>query len=344
MSCLFIVGTRPEAIKLAPVIAALDRCGGKAQICTTGQHRDLLPPILQEYGLEADHHAGGDDDYPLAALQTVIRQAQPAALVVQGDTRSAFLGAVAARLESVPLAHVEAGLRSGSALDPFPEEIFRIGIGRLADLHFAPTAAAREHLLTAGAAVGSVHVTGNPVYDAALSILQVEPRIAVPTRSILMTVHRAENGGARLQQIYAAASDLARAGRRVIYIRHPRITDADISGLVGVPGLAVLPPQRHRDFLRLMTAADLVLTDSGGVHEEAAYLRRPSLILRDRTERPELLVPGFSELVGAETARIVTRARALLGASSPLAEEPLRDGRAGERIAAILAENFSICR
>ena len=344
---LFVIGTRPEAVKLAPVIAAARRRGVRCLICTTGQHPDLLPPIMAALSLAADFEAGQETGgFPVAALQPVMREAQPDFAVVQGDTRSAIAGAVAASLEAVPLAHVEAGLRSGSFADPFPEELFRRGIAALAKVHFAPTEAAGRNLIGEGCAPADVHVVGNTVVDALRSMLP-EPGEALPLpleldsdrKLVLLTVHRTENGGARLQAILRAAGRIAaRPDVQLLHVRHPRLCQDDLCALSG--RVTSIAPLEYPDFLHVLTRASLVITDSGGVHEEAVGIGRPLLIVRDRTERPEGLSSLGARLVGSDEELIVRSAFAFLDRPPLLRPSSIfGDGHAAERICDVLAEH-----
>lgn len=338
MKLLSIIGTRPEAVKLAPVLIALDgEPGIVSQVCVTAQHRDLLDPVLDFFcirpGFDLDLMRHGQGLNRLAAqlierLDPILAGAAPDRVIVQGDTSTAFAAALAAFHLGIPVAHVEAGLRTYCPAAPFPEEANRRAIALIADMHFAPTAGAGANL-AAERAHGEVHVTGNSGIDALRLVLgQLGPAPAPDgaKRLILVTCHRRESFGARFAAICAALERLAaRPDVDILFPRHPN------PGLGAPPPHArALPPLGLPDFVRLMRRADLILTDSGGVQEEAAALGTPAVILRDATERPE----GGAILAGADPDRIVAAAEAWLeGILPPPAPSPAYgDGFAAHRI------------
>lgn len=329
---MLIAGTRPEAVKLAPLVLTMRERGAPVMLVATGQHRALFGEALAGFDLVADHDLGvmaASPEAQVAALVPMLadlmRQLKPEMVVVQGDTSSTLAGALAARYAGVALAHVEAGLRTGTA-DPHPEEMHRKLVAQMADLHFAPTEAAAAALAAEGVQTG-VHVTGNTGIDALLLMaarLQQDARFAdavaaafadVPTTRpwILATIHRRENRGRRLAAVLAALGDLA-ADAEILLPVHP---SPAVSGpvramLAGRPGVHLLPPLPYASFVALMMRSRLVLTDSGGVQEEAPALGLPCLVLRDGTERPEGLQRGNAGLVGTERAAIVAAAWAVL--------------------------------
>jgi len=339
MKLLSVFGTRPEAVKMAPVLLALDLepaiC---SQVCVTGQHRALLHQVLDFFSIVPDFDLDvmepGQGLNPLAArlierLDSMLEEVRPDRVIVQGDTTSALAGALAAFHRGIPVAHVEAGLRTYCAAAPFPEEANRRTIALLADMHFAPTPAARANL-AAERLRGEVFVTGNSGVDA-LHLARAEiadppPRAADAKKLILVTCHRRESFGAPFAAICAALERLGRRGDvEIVFPRHPN------PALAGAPSaLPTLPPLDLPDFLRLMLRADLVLTDSGGVQEEAVTLGKPVVVLRDATERPE----GGAMLAGSDADRIVRAAEAHLdGRAEPvLPSQAYGDGRAAERI------------
>lgn len=365
---LILAGTRPEALKLAPVMLDLARRGRRTVLVATGQHRELLAGALAAFGLVPDHdleimrasQAPADIIgrlVPLLARQ--FGQLQPAAIIVQGDTASAFAGAQAAAYARLPLAHVEAGLRSGDC-EPFPEEMHRRVIGQLADVHFAPTAAARAALLAEGVSPGAIHVTGNTGIDA-LHLMQnrlrhdlglaaiMATRFAAIDRSrplILVTAHRRENHGHRLANILAAVKILAAEAEIVMPLHpSPAVSLPAREAVAGVAGVHLLPPLDYPAFVWLMGQATLALTDSGGVQEEAPALGLPVLVLRDVTERHEGVASGNARLVGTDTAAIVTAVRALLahpGALQRMSEPalPYGVGDASRHIGDVLEARF----
>lgn len=346
MGKLFVVvGTRPEAIKLVPVIRALRTAGAAVTVCTTGQHRTLAAEALAWFGLAPDLSLGphpADLDGLSASLLTAIGAAldseRPARVIVQGDTASALAGALAAHHRRLPVAHVEAGLRSGDRAAPWPEEGNRKLIAALADLHFAPTKTAVAALLAENIPAGAIHLTGNSGIDALGLIAPGPPPIDPGGRKlILVTCHRRESFGGGLAGIAAALRALAQRPDVTIALPlHPNpVVRAALGGL---DGIRLLDPLPYPDFVRLLAAAHLVLTDSGGVQEEAPTLGVPVLVLRDTTERPEGVAVGTARLVGTSARRIVTETCRLLDdpaahAAMAHAYSPYGDGRAAERIA-----------
>ena len=365
---LLVVGTRPEALKLAPVLLDLANRGCRTLLVATGQHRELLTNALADFGLVPDFNLDimRDGQIPadvigqlVPALTRLFEQLCPDAVIVQGDTASALAGAQAANYARLPLVHVEAGLRSGDA-EPFPEEMHRRLIGQLAALHFAPTASARTALLAEGVASAAIHVTGNTGIDALLLMqgrLRCDPvlsarmatRFAAVDRRrplILLTAHRRENHGTRLAAILEAAKALA-ADAEIVLPLHPSpaVAAPAVAVLSGVAGVHLLPPLDYPAFVWLMEQATLALTDSGGVQEEAPVLGLPLLVLRDVTERQEGIASGNARLVGSDTAAIVTGARELLADAAALQRMsephmPYGQGDASRRIGDVLAARF----
>ena len=361
-----ILGTRPEAIKLAPVILALTARGVAVTVCSTGQQRDLVDQALTDFGLAATidlglmRQGGTSADFLAAAmspLAALIIRARPALIIVQGDTVSALAGALAAAYARVPLAHVEAGLRSHAA-EPFPEDLHRRLIAQIATWHFAPTRRACDALQAEGVAAAAVTLTGNPVIDA---LQLIETRLAgdatlraavagrLPQRRagrplVVVTAHRRENH-ARMPAIAAAIASLARSHDVDLVVPmhpNPAAGAALGHGLAGVGNVALVPPLDYLAFVTLLRGARLVLTDSGGIQEEAPALGCPVLVLRDSTERPEGVAAGVAQLVGTEPATIVAAATRLIDddaahAAMATAVLPYGDGRAAERIAGVVA-------
>lgn len=329
---MFIAGTRPEAVKLAPLILDLLARGQRPVLVATGQHPDMFDEALAGFGLQADHDLGLMAASPDAAvgrlvpmLADVVRARQPAWVVVQGDTSSTLAGALAARYAGARLAHVEAGLRTGSH-DPHPEEMHRKLVAQMAQLHFAPTAAAAAALAAEGVRAG-VHVTGNSgidalllmrarlAHDPGLASLAAAPLAQVPQDRpwLLATIHRRENQGARLAAVLAALADLAGAVEIILPVHpNPAISGPVQSALGGRAGVHLLPPLGYAAFVALMGRVMLVLTDSGGVQEEAPALGLPCLVLRDVTERPEAVASGNAILLGCETPVIVATAQQIM--------------------------------
>ncbi len=363
---LIVLGTRPEAIKLGPVIVELQKpsSGFQVRVCVTGQHRDLLAAALRPFGI------GPDDDLAsmrpgqglassasriLAGLEGVIVRRQPDVVVVQGDTTSTFCGALAAFYSRIPVAHVEAGLRTEKPDSPFPEEMNRRLATRLARLHLAATEWAAKNLLREGVASETIRVTGNPGIDALLSLRatrrQSPSRRVWPWRDrrkrlIAVTAHRRENLGHGLQGVCDAVQRLTRRGDvQIAWPLHPNpdVRWAVLSRLSSAPDVSLLPPLDYPEFVDLLAGSELILTDSGGVQEEAPSLGTPALVLRETTERPEAIEAGTSILVGCETAKIVSTAERLLDDADELRwrsriHNPYGDGCAAARIAAALRD------
>jgi UDP-N-acetylglucosamine 2-epimerase (non-hydrolysing) len=364
---LVIAGTRPEGIKLAPVLDALSRRGGEvdARLALTGQHTSLLEPVLRVFGLSAEWDLGimkeGQDLYDVArgcldGLRGLVREFGPDMILVQGDTASVFFGALVAFFERVPVGHVEAGLRSGDKWRPYPEEVLRRMTGAAADVHFAPTPGARANLLRENIDGASIHVTGNPVVDAVerMAAAPHEPvnaelrRIAgSESRLVLVTAHRRESFGAPLREAFEALKEVADAHADItlLYPVHPNPNmlgpAADVLG--GHPRIRLVAPLDYMDLIFAMRRSSLVITDSGGIQEEAPSLGKRVLVLRDVTERPEGVETGHIELVGTRRDRIVeAAARALDSAAGAVpAHNPYGDGRAGERIADIVLSRLA---
>jgi len=336
---LIVIGTRPEAIKLAPVIRALRAARQLVPIVgATGQHGALAQDALALFGLKADHDlkletrdpsAAGTVSAAMAVLATTIREVQPSVVVVQGDTASAFAGALAAFYAGVPVAHVEAGLRSRNLGAPFPEEGQRQLISRLASVHFAPTDSARESLMHEGVSPRDVPLTGNTGIDALLTmtrLLDHSPMMRARMRRrfaflpggrriVLVTAHRRESLGQPLEKICAGLRLLAeRADVEIVFPVHPNpaVSQTVRRALSGVPGIHLTDPLDYAECVWLLRRCDLVITDSGGLQEEAPTLGKPLLVLRDVTERPEGIEAGVAALTGTDPVRIAGSALAVL--------------------------------
>lgn len=360
-----VLGTRPEAIKMAPVVLRLRQAvpGLEVRVVTTGQHRGLLAQALNDFGLVADLDLDlmrpdqGLADLTaraLTALAAVFERQRPDLVLSQGDTTTVLCAALACYYHQVPFGHVEAGLRTGRPYGPFPEEKNRVLAGHLATLHFAPTASGRRNLLNEGIDPATIHVTGNTVIDALVMTARANPTLPVTPatdRFLLVTAHRRENFGPPLTAICQGLRDLIdrRPDLSVVYPVHPnprvRQTVADLLG--GRDRIHLIDPVGYREFVALMQRAFVILTDSGGVQEEAPALGKPVLVLRDETERPEALASGTSRLVGPRREAIVSAVEDLCDRPEAAAEfaravNPYGDGRASERIARVLAEWFGL--
>lgn len=358
---LFVFGTRPEAIKLAPVIEELRRDAESfaVRVCVTGQHREMLAQALDLFGITPDADLGlMQPDQELSAFAAaaltgvgrVIAATAPRVVIVQGDTTSALAGALAAFYAGVDVAHVEAGLRSGDRSAPWPEEVNRRMISVLARYHFAPTEEARAHLLREGAT--DVVVTGNPVIDMLLSTRTegvAFPELDPARRLLLVTGHRRESFGEGLESVCLALRDLAESvpDLEIVYPVHlnPHVQEPVRRILAGVEHVHVIDPVDYVTFVALMRRSTLILSDSGGVQEEAPALGKAVLLLRDTTERPEALRAGNVRMIGTQRERIVAEAGALLRDPARLAEMaqvrfPFGDGHASRRIAEVLRDRL----
>jgi len=365
---LVVFGTRPEAIKLAPVIEKL-RASASVRICVTAQHREMLDQVLRLFELIPDYDLDlmkADQDLfdvtagALRALQPVIEAERPALLMVQGDTTTSFAAALAAFYLRVPVAHVEAGLRTRDKVQPFPEEINRRLTAQLADWHFAPTDWARDNLLREGVPSDRVVVTGNTGIDALLAVVRrIEEGTALPVfppelkpaldgrRVIVVTGHRRESFGAGFENICRALRRIADRHPEVaiVYPVHmnPNVQEPVYRHLGGVQGVYLTRPMEYLPFVALMMRAFLIVTDSGGVQEEAPSLGKPVLVMREKTERPEGIAAGVARLVGTDAERIAAGVEELLEdrelyAAMARRQNPYGDGRAAERIGRVLGE------
>ncbi|RHW16706.1 UDP-N-acetylglucosamine 2-epimerase (non-hydrolyzing) [Sphingomonas gilva] len=370
---LTVFGTRPEAIKLFPVIRAL-RADPRidTRICVTAQHRGMLDQVLDIAGVTPDidldlMEPGQSLDRLTARLLTglgeVMDAVMPQRVIVQGDTATAMVGALAAYYRRVPTAHVEAGLRSGDIWQPFPEEVNRRIVAPIADLHFAPTETAANALLRENVDPRTIHVTGNTVVDALLATrarIADQPGLAAGLddllarfggkRIVLVTTHRRENFGGGMESIARAIRRIAgREGLAVIFPVHPNpnvrtVMERELGGLDNV---AAIDPLDYPHFIRALDACDIVLTDSGGVQEEAPALGKPVLVMRETTERPEGVAAGTARLIGADEDRIVTEIFNLLDDKAAYqamarAHNPFGDGHASTRIAGLVANAFGL--
>lgn len=354
---LVVMGTRPEAIKLAPVVEAL-RGDGRLRpvLIATSQHRDMLRQALRPFDLvpDVDLDVMTDGQTPtrvaaevLRRFEPVLAELRPSWTVVQGDTTTTFAAAVASFLAGVPVAHVEAGLRTHRIDSPFPEEFNRRATAVATTLHLAPTEGAASNLRAEGVSDSAIQVVGNTAVDAVLRIRagRVAPAQTQPPL-VLVTLHRRESFGEPIGRVLSALRRLAleRPGKlRLVYPVHPNPNvDAPArAALAGLPGVELRAPMDYPEFLDLFAGARFVLSDSGGVQEECPTLGVPVLILRDITERPEVIESGWGKLVGTDEELILTEARCLLDDDTALAAmkagaNPFGDGHAAEQIAAAI--------
>ncbi len=354
---MLILGTRPEAIKLAPIALALKASADfDPFVVVTGQHREMLDQVLQTFAIKPDLDLDliRDGQTPadiltqaLPALSSAISELRPESVLVQGDIASTFVGALAAFYSAVPTVHVEAGLRTGDARSPFPEETHRRVTTLLASLHLAPTASAKANLLREGIAPSDIVVTGNSVIDALQwtsrqheAISDLSHYGAAGQRILLVTAHRRESWGAPMRAISRALAEIARIEPNVHIVfpvhRNPTVRDAVMPALQGLANVAVIEPLDYEMFVQLMQRSYLILTDSGGIQEEGPSLGKPVLLMRDTTERPEALNAGTVRLVGTDEERIIRGVRELLHddvayEAMAHAVNPYGDGHAAER-------------
>lgn len=366
---LVVFGTRPEAIKMSPVVKRL-MLAGKCEVivCVTGQHRGLLDQVLKLFSIlpdvdldimRSDQTLESVTEAVLQGVSRIIRERNPDLILVHGDTTTAFAAALAGFYNKVPVGHVEAGLRTGNINAPWPEEMNRRFVGQLASLHFAPTPNSRENLLKEQISGERIWVTGNTVIDALLDIvakISTEPGlvdellIAMPwlrdtgRKVILVTGHRRENFGQGIQSVCRALKRVAAEHDvDVVYPVHPNpnVMRPVHELLDGVPNIHLVPPMDYLPFVILMSRAHIILTDSGGVQEEAPSLGKPVLVMRDTTERPEAVTAGTVRLVGVDECKIFEEASRLLTdtsyyAAMSTAHNPYGDGHSSERIMRIL--------
>ncbi|MEN8446725.1 MAG: UDP-N-acetylglucosamine 2-epimerase (non-hydrolyzing) [Cyanobacteria bacterium J06555_13] len=358
------LGTRPEAIKLAPVIQTFRQLPQfETKVVLTGQHREMVAQVMSLFELEADHNL--DIMQPkqtlsditcrsLQGLEKLFIAMQPDMVISQGDTTTAFAAALAAFYQQIPVGHVEAGLRTDNILNPFPEEANRRLVSQIATLHFAPTATSVSNLKASGVTTG-IHQTGNTVIDALLRVAEKSPTCDVPGldwskyRVILSTVHRRENWGEPLTDITKSFLEiLERFPDTALLLplhRNPTVRDPLKAALDAHPRTFLVEPLDYAQLVGAMKRSYLLLTDSGGLQEEAPGLGKPVLVLRETTERPEAISAGTAKLVGTAPAQIVQAAGELLGndaAYSAMAKavNPFGDGHAAERIAEIVTGHF----
>jgi len=367
MKILSVFGTRPEAIKMAPVIQALEVAPGfESQVCVTAQHREMLDQVLQLFEIKPDFDLNvmrpGQSLEQLTAavlqgLGEVFRQARPDVILVHGDTTTTLAASLAAFYQKIPVGHVEAGLRTGNKYSPWPEEINRKLTGGIATWHFAPTDGARENLLAEGVAAEAIAVTGNTVIDALLTIRDRVrndpfvstglPELNAERRLILVTGHRRESFGEGFRSLCQALGQLAeRDDVEIIYPVHlnPNVRKPVYEHLAGRLNIHLIDPMEYLPFVALMDRAEIIITDSGGIQEEAPSLGKPVLVTREHTERPEAVAAGTVRLVGTDRTRIVREVHRLLDSAEhynamAMAHNPYGDGRAASRIVDFLAHD-----
>lgn len=364
---LFVLGTRPEGIKLSPVVHELASRADQflVRVCVTAQHRSLLDQVLAAFQIRPDYDLDlmlpGQTLFQstsriLAALEGVLQDADPQIVLVQGDTTTTLCGALAAFYRQVPVGHVEAGLRTGDMRQPFPEEMNRVLTSRLASMHFAATAWAADNLRAEGVDPASVHVTGNSGIDAVLHVAgELEkgslqggdwPRLDAAKKLVVVTAHRRESFGEGMQRVCRALERLAkRDDVQIVYPVHPNPNvQAPVREHLGNIGNVFLTePLDYVPFVDLMRRSYILITDSGGVQEEGPSLGKPILVMREKTERPEAVSAGTVKLVGTDEERIVEEASLLLDEperyeAMARVHNPYGDGRTSGRIADLIGE------
>ncbi|MEO0030537.1 MAG: UDP-N-acetylglucosamine 2-epimerase [Pseudomonadota bacterium] len=370
MRVLTVFGTRPEAIKMAPLVKALEQAPGfDARLCVTAQHRQMLDQVLHLFDIRPDFDLdimtpgqtlSGLTSAILTRMEQPLKDFRPDIVLVHGDTATTFATTLAAYYQQIPVAHVEAGLRTGNLYSPWPEEANRKLTGALARLHFAPTEESRGNLLREGVPGDAIHVTGNTVIDALFLIrdklrsdpalsadlaAQFAPRLREGARMVLITGHRRENFGDGFERICGAIADLARRypDADFVYPVHlnPNVREPVNRVLGGMANVHLIEPLDYMPFVHLMIRSHLILTDSGGIQEEAPSLGKPVLVMRDTTERPEAVAAGTVQIVGTAQDAIVSSVARLMddaGAYRAMAHahNPYGDGRACARIVRVL--------
>lgn len=364
---LTVFGTRPEAIKLAPVVLELERRPDcfESLVCVTAQHREMLDQVLgwfqivPDYDLDLMRPNQGLAEFAsraLVAVSKVLKEVQPDVLLVQGDTTTVLTATLAAFYQRIPVGHVEAGLRTRNRYNPFPEEINRRMTGVLATYHFAPTERAVAALRAEQVPEENIFLTGNTVVDALLMTVERPVNLDLGfdlngRRLILVTAHRRESFGTAFESLCLALRDLAERNTEIeiVYPVHlnPNVRDPVWRILAEQPRVHLLEPLRYEQFAHLMAKAYLILTDSGGIQEEAPVLGKPTLVMRETTERPEAITAGTARLVGTARQQVVTEAERLLRDYEAYqvmarAGSPFGDGTAAKRIVDILLSCFSL--
>lgn len=368
-----IFGTRPEAIKMAPIVAELQESPlFDCVVTVTGQHREMLDQVNELFGIVPDHDLDIlQQRQSLSAIMTrtidgldrLFTADKPDAVIVQGDTTTSTAGAIAAFYHGIPVVHVEAGLRSGDLFSPFPEEANRKITSQIASLHLAPTPVSKANLLAEGISADDVVVTGNSVIDALLTTVgkeipftdpQLEELAASGRRILLVTTHRRENQGDAMRGVARALARLADSEPELAIVlpvhKNPAVREAVLPALEGKSNVVVTEPLPYGEFTRMLSLAHVVLTDSGGVQEEAPSLGKPVLVMRDNTERPEALEAGTVKLIGTDEEKIVAEVTRLLHDPAHFeamanAVNPYGDGKAAARTVAAIQELLGVgCR
>ncbi|GFP19656.1 UDP-N-acetylglucosamine 2-epimerase (non-hydrolysing) [Candidatus Hakubella thermalkaliphila] len=367
IKAMFFFGTRPEAIKMAPIIKKIEEgnSGIEPRVVVTAQHRQMLDQVLDTFDIEVDYDLNimrsnqslsDITERAVQGFEKVIREEDPHMILVQGDTTTAFVGGLVANYHKIPVGHVEAGLRSFDKFNPFPEEINRKLISVLTDIHFVPTSVSKENLLREGVPSDHIFITGNTVIDALFRTVKMDfdveesfPLIDFQKRIILVTAHRRENLGQYMRQIFEALGQISREYQdvEIVFPVHlnPRIGDLAGEILGDLPNVHLLKPLDYLSFVKIMEKSYFILTDSGGIQEEAPSLGKPVLVLRKVTERPEAVKAGTVRVIGTKKEDIIREMKNLLANEEDYmrmsqAINPYGDGRASERIISILRYCF----
>lgn len=369
LKVMSVFGTRPEAIKMAPVVKCIEAAEDMESIvCVTAQHREMLDQVLNLFAITPDYDLNimksGQTlseitSRALTGIEAVLQKARPDIVLVHGDTTTTFTGALAAFYQQIPVGHVEAGLRSGNKYSPYPEEINRTLTGRLAELHFAPTVGNRENLLREGVDPARITITGNTVIDALKRVVRPDYRFEVPElnrvdfgakRTLLLTAHRRENLGKPMEAIFEAILQVHRHNPdvEVIFPVHmnPRVRELAHRYFGEAPFIHLIEPLDYEPFANLQAKVDLILTDSGGIQEEAPALGKPVLVLRTETERPEAVAAGTVAMAGIETDTIFAMTHELLNNPQKYdamanAVNPYGDGQAAPRTLEAIRDFFN---
>jgi UDP-N-acetylglucosamine 2-epimerase (non-hydrolysing) len=368
MKIAIVFGTRPEAIKMAPIVKEVERRAMSHVVIVTAQHREMLDQKLDVFHIKPKYDLNimrQDQDLfhvtsaVVTQIKPVLMDERPDVLLVQGDTTTTFAASLAAYYLKIPVGHVEAGLRTWNKFNPFPEEMNRQLTTRLTDFHFAPTEWAKNNLLREGIKPGTIFVTGNTVIDALLMIVDPGYRFQdellrsidyTKRKVLLLTAHRRENFGEPMRGIFSACRHIVEANpdTELIYPVHPNPNVQKVAKeiLAGVPRIHLITPMDYRPFVQLMSKSYLVLTDSGGVQEEAPTLGKPVLVLRTTTERPEAVDAGTAKLVGIDRETIIREAQILISDPAAYKEmatkaNPYGDGKSAARIVDILAKHLA---
>jgi UDP-N-acetylglucosamine 2-epimerase (non-hydrolysing) len=370
---LSVFGTRPEAIKMAPLVKALAlESNIESRVCVTAQHREMLDQVLDLFEIVPDYDLNimrsGQSLYEITGLiltriQSILNEYKPDIVLVHGDTSTTFASSLAAFYQKIPVGHVEAGLRTGNIYSPWPEEANRKLTGALAELHFSPTQAASENLRAEGVPAANIIETGNTVIDALMEVIEIIKKndlirvnlnekfkfLDRNKKLILVTGHRRENFGGGFEAICSAIAEIARRHRdvQIIYPVHlnPNVREPVARILSSISNVFLIEPQEYLPFVYLMDRSYLILTDSGGIQEEAPSLGKPVLVMRETTERPEAVAAGTVVLVGTDKDKIINTVDELIMnpeiySRMSMAHNPYGDGRACERIIAKIKRKF----